>query len=394
MGEKFHLDKNGDPKPCSATVRNCPIGGEHYDTIDAARTAYEQSMTGHNTISGKRKENAQITFITSLNKDVNFKKNITNMKDNTSKSMKPESKPMSAKEYAVFEQHIANLFTEGSTIEYEGETYMVKDSGKPMVSKGGGEAKTDVYISLLDKEGKLVEYKLSLKKDNAEFIENKLSKERLIGIFGENYAERLRKPLQKLAELVEKKATFYNESKKRNERGVLVGLRMDFTNKERGMSVVAELTDDETVELYSGANLPDLKKHSLVNGRMIRNSGVAEYMLLGNLDDYKTPQDVMSKAIPISEYVKDENTPKIHMVLGGVNLREKTHEDGNKEYKIEGGRTLLVLVSHQSDGSFNIEPDPTCSMKSTDVKRKYEGQGFLNSKFFDAVGEYNNRNET
>lgn len=40
MQKKFHLTDDG-PKECSATVKSCPIGGEHYTGIQEARAAYE-----------------------------------------------------------------------------------------------------------------------------------------------------------------------------------------------------------------------------------------------------------------------------------------------------------------------------------------------------------------
>lgn len=40
---KYHLTAEG-PKLCGATVRACPLGGEHFATEEAARTAYEARM--------------------------------------------------------------------------------------------------------------------------------------------------------------------------------------------------------------------------------------------------------------------------------------------------------------------------------------------------------------
>lgn len=40
---KFHLTEEG-PKPCNANVRECPIGGAHFESKDAADRAYEGKL--------------------------------------------------------------------------------------------------------------------------------------------------------------------------------------------------------------------------------------------------------------------------------------------------------------------------------------------------------------
>lgn len=45
---RFHIKENGEPGACTASVRDCPRGGdnEHYDTADDARKAYEKVQEG------------------------------------------------------------------------------------------------------------------------------------------------------------------------------------------------------------------------------------------------------------------------------------------------------------------------------------------------------------
>lgn len=45
MSKKFHINKKGEPGRCRAIIK-CPYGGasEHYDTPEAARHNYEESM--------------------------------------------------------------------------------------------------------------------------------------------------------------------------------------------------------------------------------------------------------------------------------------------------------------------------------------------------------------
>jgi hypothetical protein len=42
---KFHIDKHGNPAACSANVKACPLGGEHYDNMkDAQFYAFKQGL--------------------------------------------------------------------------------------------------------------------------------------------------------------------------------------------------------------------------------------------------------------------------------------------------------------------------------------------------------------
>lgn len=49
MSVKFHVNSNGEPGKCHAQSNNCPFGDEnnHYDSMNAARTAYEKTNTGN-----------------------------------------------------------------------------------------------------------------------------------------------------------------------------------------------------------------------------------------------------------------------------------------------------------------------------------------------------------
>lgn len=47
MSTRFHLNKKGEARPCSATVGSCPYGdaSEHYESAVEARAAFEESMS-------------------------------------------------------------------------------------------------------------------------------------------------------------------------------------------------------------------------------------------------------------------------------------------------------------------------------------------------------------
>ena len=50
MTAKYHINDNGEPAICNATVRSCPKGeaAPHFETAEGARKFQEQQMTGKN----------------------------------------------------------------------------------------------------------------------------------------------------------------------------------------------------------------------------------------------------------------------------------------------------------------------------------------------------------
>ncbi|WP_156393590.1 hypothetical protein [Nocardioides sp. Root140] len=47
MSARFHINSKGDPAPCRASIRDCPLGGEspHFDNAEqAARWVFEQEL--------------------------------------------------------------------------------------------------------------------------------------------------------------------------------------------------------------------------------------------------------------------------------------------------------------------------------------------------------------
>lgn len=73
------------------------------------------------------------------------------------------------------ERRILAFMSVGTEFVFEDKEYKVILSGKPTCQKG--EPKTDIYI-LAESVSDKVEIKISYKKENADFIENKMGSER------------------------------------------------------------------------------------------------------------------------------------------------------------------------------------------------------------------------
>ena len=91
------------------------------------------------------------------------------------------------------EHDVTKLFPEGKEFQYDGHKYRVLISGKPKPLRG--ECKTDTYIKAVDECNQCREFKISIKQDNAEFLENKISLERAKEIFGKDAQDIIRKSI-------------------------------------------------------------------------------------------------------------------------------------------------------------------------------------------------------
>ena len=58
---KFHITEDG-PRPCSATKRACPVGGEHFNHLAFAQAAYE--LMHGNGLESMKKEKLPKTVVT------------------------------------------------------------------------------------------------------------------------------------------------------------------------------------------------------------------------------------------------------------------------------------------------------------------------------------------
>ena len=83
------------------------------------------------------------------------------------------------------ERRIASLLRAGNTFFYNGDNFTIINSGKPTCVKG--EPKTDIYVEAESEYGDIIEIKITYKKENADFIENKTNAVRAAALFGDDW---------------------------------------------------------------------------------------------------------------------------------------------------------------------------------------------------------------
>lgn len=239
------------------------------------------------------------------------------------------------KKFSKTENQLLMLFTVNKTFRFYNSLYKIEMSGKPRSVKG--EPKTDVYVRARSLEtSEILELKISYKQKNADFLENKISAERAEEIFGDQWRSVIKNSALKIQQKFDRKKLIFKDKYRNTQKGsITLGWRCEIVNKGTGELVdKLELTVDQLVDIYSGTNLPIEKKNSLVDEKMVPESGVANYMLIGDVEDWSL-QDAVDNLIPVQEYVK--NSPDLYFTFKALNYRSFAK-------KIEGNRPLAVQV--------------------------------------------------
>ena len=293
---------------------------------------------------------------------------------------------MASKKYISLEDKIHSLFSPGSSFTYENLTHIILQSEKPTIS-AKGECKTDLFVKTQTNEDKIKHFRISIKKDDKWFIENKLTLERAKQILGKSAQERIIKHLLKIEDLfLGQKLIYYY----RGNKNIRIGWRFDIGEGKSGhLSEKMDLSDDEKIEIYSGANLSSDKKNAFVGGEIIKDSGIADYILIVDTSEY-TLQEYVNRMELISDYA-----PKIdcYFACKGINFRVN-HD------KWDSDRPLSVwldwkVVSGELKVDFVFD-DPcvkTCNEVGENIRSILSNLGVAADNFEDLKGHFDKFNK-
>ena len=230
------------------------------------------------------------------------------------------------------ERKILNYFEKGTKFEFLNDEFEVELSGKPTCMQG--EPKTDIYV-LASNDNKSEEIKISYKKENADFLENKTNADRAEQIFGDGWRSIIEESTTGIADRFLDRMRIYKDRINRTKKGAItLGWKFELVNKPSGeLSGKLHLTKEQLFDVYAGSNLSADKRDATVNGTVVENSGVANYILV--TDDVESAQDVIGKMISIEDYISLH--PDIYFACKALNYR--TFEE-----KYDGNRPLAVQV--------------------------------------------------
>ena len=231
------------------------------------------------------------------------------------------------------ERKIRYLLSAGNMFEMCGEKYVIIISGKPTCRDG--EPKADIYVLAKSEIGVMKEIKISFKKENADFIENKTNSERAELLLGSNWQEIISEATRSISAKFENKKLIYKvRSGKTGEGSITLGWKYELLNKSGGeLSGKVELTQGQVIDVYAGSNLTKDKRNASVNGRIIENSGIANYILIN--DNLNTIQEVIGNLITVYDYV--DSNPTVYFACKALNYR-------TYHQKYDGNRPLAVYI--------------------------------------------------
>lgn len=253
-----------------------------------------------------------------------------------------------AKLFSTTESEITKSFEIGETFRYDGLEYYILDSGKPSPKKG--ECKTDTYILGETNNENLKAFKISIKQKNADFLENKINLERSLQILGPEAQKIISKATNSIKSCFEEDyLVTFDKVKKTEAKTMKIGWKFELLNKKGGdKSGQIQLSNEQLIDVYSGVNLDDDKKNSMVNGVPTKSSGIANYIFFAEEDVNYTVQEVIDKMELIENYIKNK---KVFFACKAINFRvTKDKWDGNRplsvyvDWNIQEGQLFSKLI--------------------------------------------------
>ena len=240
-----------------------------------------------------------------------------------------------AKTFSKSEHEIIEMLNACKIFNYNGKKYNIKVLGKPASSSG--EPKTDIYIfaECIHDENDQLEFKISFKQKNFEFLENKISADRAEEIFGNDWLQIVTNSILNIKGRFEEKKLIYKKKFGKTEQGCFtLGWKFELLNVKSGnLSDEIQLSEEQLYDIFAGTNLDDDKRNAMVQGNRIPDSGIANYILIE--DEYASVEEMISKIISMDDYVKEHD--KLYFACKALNYR-------SIKKKFDGNRPLSVYV--------------------------------------------------
>lgn len=251
---------------------------------------------------------------------------------------------MSKKEHTLFENHIIKLFNDCEGLSWKGTQYDEVKAFKPGKNGGGGECKTDIYVSLMRNGSELDSIKISAKLSNADFLGNKLNVHDAENLFGDEWGS----VLQRYTNSLSSKFLASSVLEKKISKGVkdiyfLLGWKLEISNKNnRNLVVQLNLPKKDIVnKVYRGVGQPINRLNGVdPEKNIIIDSGIADYLLEGDRENFKTAKDVTDKLQSFLEY----DPPPVYLIFTANNYRVIAK-------KADGPRALAVSIDWNTNGN-------------------------------------------
>lgn len=247
---------------------------------------------------------------------------------------------MAVKNYRKLEDHVIDTFAAQRIFTYHQKVYEVLVADKPRPQGGGGECKTDVFVRAKEQAtGQIIDFKISVKSESSqEFQQNKVSAQTAEDFFGNDWENIVIASTKSLEDKFKDRTLLYASGKNPTKpNSMTVGWKLEIASKQRKLSVKVPLTDEEIRSyVYRGTNQIDAKKDSVVNNEVISGSGIADYMLVTEIEKINSVDDVMEQMIPIEQYPVNDT----YLIFTANNYRTDVKQ-------ADGPRPLAVRIEWQ-----------------------------------------------
>ena len=162
-----------------------------------------------------------------------------------------------AKKIITTESLLVELINQNEFFTYKGVKFRKLICGKPR-PKVSGECKTDIYVLGENcTNNERVEFKISVKQINAQFLENKMKLSRAIEIFGNEAQEIIFKSILQIKNDFINDYLIYFKNKGKDKVGnIKIGWKFEFLSCVSPLrSGIIILSESQALDVYAGTNL-------------------------------------------------------------------------------------------------------------------------------------------
>lgn len=276
-------------------------------------------------------------------------------------------------EFSKTEKDIIATLNKNSKFSYQDIEYTIIKFDKPTTPKG--EPKTDIYILVKDSNNNHLEFKISVKQSNADFLENKMKAERALDIFGINWKEDIKILTKSVSNDFINQKLIYKVKDGKTEEGVFtLGWKFEILNKSASKRS-GKLHHKLLREVMSGENLPEDKKNACIKGEIVKDSGISNFILeKADTIDLTNINLIMNNLISIDDYI-NLPTSQIYFACKALNYRTKYIKSNstNFSHKWDGDRPLSVYIDWNivnNKLSHNVCFDDPLIKKGNEVAKK------------------------
>lgn len=238
--------------------------------------------------------------------------------------------------FSESERLIRNLLEQHQVIQYENKSYDLILCAKPTVKGGGGEPKTDIYVKAKDQQSKdIIEFKISYKKPNYAFVENKITSTRAHELYGKNWSQEVQSQIKKITEkFLGAPIVFFNKKGNVEEGSITLGWRyeIEIVKHNRALSTVLE----HSVATHVLKNRQGSPKYidCIVNDKKIKNSGIPNYYLDMKFEDIDDAQYVYDHLQPIDGIIESDVAYRAAFLAQNYRSHIRRQEGNNRDLAV------------------------------------------------------------